>query len=84
VRVKKVFETPSRLSGMTRFEMCVTEGSERSALHHSCAVKSSRCSILMASDACGLIVGCGGGGGGGGGASATLCGKLSRTPGVEV
>lgn len=54
VRVKKVFDTPWRTSGICRLEMCVTEGSERSALHHSCAVKSWRCSTL--SGIWGLIV----------------------------
>lgn len=46
VCVKKVFDTPARLSGMCRLEMCVIVGSERRALHHGWEVKSERCSIL--------------------------------------
>lgn len=38
-------ESAELFSGELRVDILETEGSERRALHHSCRVKSSRCSI---------------------------------------
>lgn len=55
--MKKLFDTlPLFIDGAERFCILVTEGSERSALHHSCFVKSSRCSTWWSCDEGGDMV----------------------------